>query len=112
VMAEVDLQDWEDADRHYTALSVRVADNGVVEVECQNPEGQIERRAWWRWKCGAAADLYAYIEHLQSLPGWDASMRDLIFTNLEARRAARVQRWIAAALNEASESKGAAFKRS
>ena len=104
-------QDWDDAERRYLAKRVGIALNGVVEVECDDLSGGRETRAWWRWKCEGVADLYGYIEQLATLDGWLPEMRDLIFTNLEARRDARVQRWLDRALHQVSKNKGAAFKR-
>lgn len=104
-------QDWDDAGQRYRAENVRVAGNGVVEVECEDQAGGRETRAWWRWKCEGAADLYGYIEQLQTLAGWQPEMRELIFTNLEARRVGRVQRWLDRALDRSRQGKGSAFKR-
>jgi hypothetical protein len=104
------VRKWDDSLELLEAIEVGVAENGVVDLLCVDARGRQERRAWWRWKSEGATSLYGYIDELATLPGWSPALREIIFSNLEARREGRMRRWTAQAMGEGSQGKGSAFR--
>ena len=102
---------WDDTVELFEAVAVDVAPNGIVDVTCCGANGKKETSAWWKWHSEGARDLYGYIDELATLPGWSPALRELIFSNLEARRDGRMGRYVSSLTGQASQERGSAFNR-